>query len=474
MSLELVESELEQHLAQANDENQRSFYMMECKHPLNQSVTTTSFQNGFDGITQRSYDAVVPTSPFIKSGSASCGPSDIKWWGPLDLDAMDIVCSFPDSHVGGNPKPNWIISEHFGKRALVEEIVELVQKHDLPAWHVIPGPRGPVYQPTVIGAFCEPRLALLDDLDETSFPPQNRYSERFHVFLNACREVRQAGHTEFGSRCQDTVSRRLRCEAENALVASIRAKTSTREFRDRVRHRTNQVNRNLEAGLKFINDAFALCSKLLVLRVDLHYFTGSDASASVETLQADLLKFWRQRRHDADREVRSGKYKRDPFIGYIRIIEFGLTRHFHAHVLFFLDGHVVKDPYSHGEKMGQLWQRVTAGRGTFHNCGHNWRGYKYPFLGVVDRRDEVKRSWIFEHGLKYMAKDDQCSPIMTAGIRRFQTSQIREKSARGRRRLPDCELPTSVPLAAHRVASHSPHRRREKRTRSARFRASTS
>ena len=457
-------------------ENEREFGLCnsQSKHQHNLLLIENASHGKRAEDEQCFYAVLQPTIPVVASNDAESIPNDLRWWGPLDLDAMDIVCSFPDSHVGGSPKPHWVISENFGKRALVEQFVELVQQHDLPAWHVIPGPRGPVYQPTVIGAFCEPRLALLDDLDETSFPPQNRYSERFHVFLNACREVRQAGHTEFGSRCQDTVSRRLRCEAENALVASIRAKTSTREFRDRVRHRTNQVNRNLEAGLKFLNDAFALCSKLLVLRVDLHYFTGSDASASVETLQADLLKFWRQRRHDADREVRSGKYKRDPFIGYIRIIEFGLTRHFHAHVLFFLDGHVVKDPYSHGEKMGQLWQRVTAGRGTFHNCGHNWRGYKYPFLGVVDRRDEVKRSWIFEHGLKYMAKDDQCSPIMTAGIRRFQTSQIREKSARGRRRLPDCELPTSVPLAAHRVASHSPHRRREKRTRSARFRASAS
>lgn len=411
------------------------------------------------------YAVSQPTIPVIASGDAESMFNDFKWWGPLDLDAMDIACSFPDSHVGGRPKPHWVISEHFGKRALVEEFVELVQKNDVPAWHVIPGSRGPVYQPTVIGAFCEPRLALLDDLDETSFPTQNRYSERFHVFLDACREVRQAGHTEFGSRCQDTVSRRLRCEAENALVASIRARISTREFRDGVRHRMNQVNRNLETGLKFINDAFALCSKLLVLRVDLHYFTGSKASASLEQLQADLLKFWSQRRHDADREVRRRKYTRDPFIGYIRIIEFGLTRHFHAHILFFLNGHVLKDPYSHGEKMGELWQRVTPGRGTFHNCGHNWRGYKYPFLGIVDRRDDVKRSWIFEHGVAYMAKDDECSPIMTSGIRRFQTSQIREKSARGRRRLPDLKQATSVKFAGpHRATSSRSDKRRTKRT----------
>jgi hypothetical protein len=465
---------LEKHFARSNNENEPDPCNTQSKHQHNQLLIENASHGKTAEDEQCCYAVSRSTTPVVASSDPKSISNDVRWWGPLDLDAMDIVCSFPDSHVGGSPRPHWVISEHFGKRALVEEFVELIQKHALPAWRVVPGPRGPVYQPTVIGGFCEPRLALLDDLDETSFPSQNRYSERFHVFLDACREVRQAGYTEFGSRCQDMVSLRLRYEAENVLVASIRAKTQTREFRDRARHRDNQVNCNLEAGLKFINDAFTLCSKLLVLRVDLHYFAGSDSSASADQLQADLLKFWRQRRHDADREVRSGKYRRDPFVGYIRIIEFGLTRHFHAHVLFFFNGHVVKDPYSHGEKMGALWQRVTAGRGTFHNCGHNWKGYKYPFLGVVDRRDEVKRSWILEHGVGYMAKDNRCSPIMTTGIRRFQTSQLREKSARGRRRLPDCELPTSVPLAAHRVAFHSPHRRREKRTRTARFKACTS
>jgi hypothetical protein len=114
-------------------------------------------------------------------------------WGPLDLEAIDIESSFPDSHVDGVPQAKWFISENFGKRALVEELVRFIERNDGPSWSSRMTPKGRVYTPTAIGSFCESRLALLADIDSHTFATQVRYSERFHVFVEACEEARRAG-----------------------------------------------------------------------------------------------------------------------------------------------------------------------------------------------------------------------------------------------------------------------------------------
>lgn len=357
-------------------------------------------------------------------------------YGPLDIEALGLESVFPTSSVDGDSDVQWVITDDYAKRKVVEEFVKLVQAHASPAWELASTRKGPVYLPTTIGRFCESALAFLSDLDDHTFPSQNRYSERFHVFLDACREVRLAGYVEFGSRLRDPESRRLRCEAENALVASVRAKTRTREFRDRLRHREARTEKNRARGLDFLNRAFNLCGRLLVVRVDLHYKSGSRSAMSLDQLRLDLLTFWRLRRQDADKAAQDGVYARDPLIGYCRAIEFGAQKGYHAHCLLFFDGYKVKSSYFHGNELGKIWRRVIGDEGTFFNCAAKINAYPEPYLGLVDRNDEQKRSWIFKHGIGYMAKDDECSAIMLPRVRRFQTSELREKSASGRPCLP--------------------------------------
>jgi hypothetical protein len=77
----------------------------------------------------------------------------------------------------------------------------------------------------------------------------------------------------------------------------------------------------------------------------------------------------------------------------------------HYHALFLYDGQKVqKDAYI-GDKIGEYWEQVTKGRGSFYNC--NRSDYEKNGLGMLDHRDSDKREILDTKVISYLCKDEQ-------------------------------------------------------------------
>lgn len=94
----------------------------------------------------------------------------------------------------------------------------------------------------------------------------------------------------------------------------------------------------------------------------------------------------------------------DNMVGYIFKIEDGVDRGVHLHTLFFFDGNKVQNDKFKGEQLGKYWEKVTDGKGSYHNC--NRSDYKEKATGMLDYRDTEKRR-VLDKAMAYLAKDDQ-------------------------------------------------------------------
>ena len=94
----------------------------------------------------------------------------------------------------------------------------------------------------------------------------------------------------------------------------------------------------------------------------------------------------------------------DNMVGYIFKIEDGVDRGVHLHTLFFFDGNKVQNDKFKGEQRGKYWEKVTDGKGSYHNC--NRSDYKEKATGMLDYRDIEKRR-VLDKAMAYLAKDDQ-------------------------------------------------------------------
>lgn len=195
--------------------------------------------------------------------------------------------------------------------------------------------------------------------------------------------------------------------------------------------RQEQSNRlSLQEYLSYLFNHYA---KLLVVRVDLGYLK--------ETVnQVDIYSFNNHLKTLRDL-ISNKKTCFEHLEGHAWAIEQGFDRGFHCHLLLIYQGNKrQKDTYL-GQKVGEKWQAITGGLGSYFNC--NDPAYKKKFtynhqlgLGMVHRDSQVNNVTA-ENAIStalYLAdpsKSDQALKVRVQGMRTFGHGYYQTSNRRG-------------------------------------------
>lgn len=62
-----------------------------------------------------------------------------------------------------------------------------------------------------------------------------------------------------------------------------------------------------------------------------------------------------------------------------------------------------------GDKIGEYWNELTDGKGSYFNC--NREKYKYKGVGMLNHSDTEKREILDKYVISYLCKDDKQQDI---------------------------------------------------------------
>jgi hypothetical protein len=157
------------------------------------------------------------------------------------------------------------------------------------------------------------------------------------------------------------------------------------------------VQSNLHSLTTYVGRLFEVYSRLLVIRVDLHFDYEYDAWRNIALAKKHLDDFFNNMRHNALFKDK---------VGYVWKLEHGMQRGNHFHVVLFFDGHHVQRDEWLSHQVCRYWvDVVTKGYGTFYNCNANKDCYLDPCTGVIDYHDTEARQRLL-HALSYLTKED--------------------------------------------------------------------
>lgn len=104
----------------------------------------------------------------------------------------------------------------------------------------------------------------------------------------------------------------------------------------------------------------------------------------------------------------------DHLIGYICAVEQGRIV---AHAAFFFNGNEVRGDIYKTQQIGELWERITRGKGYFDSCNHDKKKYKDRLgIGVILRSDRKIRAHV-HYAMLYLVKDDLELRLKALGAR---------------------------------------------------------
>ena len=119
-------------------------------------------------------------------------------------------------------------------------------------------------------------------------------------------------------------------------------------YRKLIDLRIEQIDSQKLLYKAYVSTLFLNYSKLLTLRIDLGYQSGS---SSIEQLQTDRDQFFQHRRSNV---------LFDDMVGYIWVMEYGQGRGAHLHLILFFNGQkVIKDSYYAMQICG-YWKKIVG------------------------------------------------------------------------------------------------------------------
>jgi Inovirus Gp2 len=176
-------------------------------------------------------------------------------------------------------------------------------------------------------------------------------------------------------------------DALNNFINSIKKEADSQKFKTELYEHKRLINDNYKSLLKYIDRLFVKHSRLLVLRIDLGYKKDvempylNEAERYAKYLQA------KKDRENFFNNMRSNKLFKH-ILGYAWKLEFASRKGFHYHMLFFFDGSKVQQDITKARMIGMYWAKViTKGNGLYFNCNAKRNQYKYPGIGMIDRKD---------------------------------------------------------------------------------------
>lgn len=166
---------------------------------------------------------------------------------------------------------------------------------------------------------------------------------------------------------------------------------------------------------EYIDTLFNRHSKLLVIRVDLHYRMDIPHTKTIGDVVKDFTHYRNCERWIND--IYEGK------VGYARLIEYGQGKGFHIHYMVFYDGSKRRADAWIADRIGALWNRSTQGLGYHWNC--NTQDYDIRAIGMLHRNQYFLINHLKSVVAKYLTKLNQL-PADCFNRQLFRMGQLRK------------------------------------------------
>lgn len=192
--------------------------------------------------------------------------------------------------------------------------------------------------------------------------------------------------------------------------------------------RQQDCQSNLNHLNQYIDALLIHYARLLVVRVDLKY--RHDAQPYV------TMSHFKQHMDQFRQIIGKGRQCFDSLHGSVWSIEQGdEDGNYHSHILLMFDANDYQNDYCKGMEVGQLWETITAGQGTYFNCSDPQ--YKQWLtkagccgLGVIRREDQQGQDNV-RKAAQYLVKDSQHLRVKLPNMKTFDHGQFRLAKRRG-------------------------------------------
>ncbi|MBR8218426.1 inovirus-type Gp2 protein [Burkholderia vietnamiensis] len=217
-------------------------------------------------------------------------------------------------------------------------------------------------------------------------------------------------------------------ETFNEVVKKVAEIVDSKQFRERLRVRRRNAERNEAKGLAIEQQVFENKARQLVLVLHFGYQEQYRWKLTLDEIQAHRKKFFNN--------CRTNKLLRG-IVDYIWKLEDGDESGLHLHVLIFYTADSCRDVYI-AKQLGEYWVKVTGDKGQYWNSNANKLFHEKHGHGVgtgeINWDDHEKREAL-RMNIRYMTKADQFLKMKYGEhCRVFGTSQVKEKEKLGRPR----------------------------------------
>ncbi|MDO9178708.1 MAG: inovirus-type Gp2 protein [Agitococcus sp.] len=271
-----------------------------------------------------------------------------------------------------------------------------------------------------LGLICEKLMFFMEQYLSV-FQPDYEYSEHLEAFWSGCKVAGLVDHTT--GQIMGLGSNWPSSEQVGAVVTEIIRIVSSKQFKRQVvdrRYQANEKNRHLQDYAAALHLHY---SRLLVVRVDWYYRQAIQSSVGISDVYRHL-----------DAMIQNVTDRTGIFtnlVGYAWCIEQGTSRGYHLHTVFYFPGSDHQSDWYMAQQIGELWEVVTQGMGTPHNCNTPAEKEKYDRLGIlgvgmIHRKDKSACANAVK-AVGYLAnpeKEDQYLRAKPSGRRAFATGQL--------------------------------------------------
>lgn len=204
---------------------------------------------------------------------------------------------------------------------------------------------------------------------------------------------------------------RNKTDVLNECIANLRKEAQGSRFKRIIADYQRGPDKNYKGLVEYINELFERYSKLLVIRIDLHYGADICHAVTYQKAQEDRERFFNNMRSNA---------LFDHLISCTWRLEFGLIKGFHYHMLLFFNGSEVCRDVFKAQKIGEYWRDViTKGQGTYYNCNAEQEEYgEHCGIGMVTYKDAPKRANLLNKVCRYFIKPDYYIRVIEPNVGR--------------------------------------------------------
>ena len=247
------------------------------------------------------------------------------------------------------------------------------------------------------------------------YSPRHKYSEHIQLLWDGCMAVGLLDPLRPVPLTMDVVDGLV------SWIAQAVKQPYLKRFKSDRRYEMSSKNDNLSQYTQSLHIHYA---RLLVIRVDLYYRMECQHLVSVDDVYRHLEM------------MTTAKYGNPLFehlVGSAWCIEQGETRGYHLHTAYYFKGSEHQNDWYMAQQIGQLWERVTQGLGTYHSCNTPAEKVKYDKLGVLGvgmiRRNDRMACENSVNTVGYLAdyeKEDQYLRMKPKGRRVFGTGVVQK------------------------------------------------